>query len=160
MKVSIIIPVYNSSKYLRDCLDSVVNQTYKDIEIILVNDGSTDNSLDIINEYKEKYANIIAYNITNHGQGYARNMGIRKSSGKYIMFIDSDDYVDVDIVNSLVTNIGSSDIAICDMYEVYDKNKVYYHNYHKFGDDKISFMLSNPGPVAKLYKREILNNVF
>ena len=160
MKVSIIIPVYNSSRYLRKCLDSVVKQTYQDIEIILVNDGSTDDSLTILKEYQKKYNNIVIYDITNHGQGYARNLGLKNCHGNYVMFIDSDDYVDVDIVNKLVTNIRDSDVAICDMYEVYDKNQIYYHNYHVFGSDRVNFMLSNPGPVAKLYRREILNDVF
>ena len=159
MKVSIIVPVYNSSKHLRKCLDSLVNQEYANIEIILVNDGSTDNSLDIIKEYQKRHANIFVFSITNHGQGYARNLGIRKSHSDYIMFVDSDDYVSTHIVSKLINNIGDSDVAVCDMYEVENNKETYYVNYHEFGTNRINFMLSNPGPVAKLYKRSILNNV-
>ena len=156
MKVSIIVPIYNSAKYLVKCLDSIVNQTYQNLEIILVNDGSTDNSIDIIKNYQEKNNNIMVYNIENHGQGYARNLGIKNSHGDYVMFIDSDDYVDVDIVQKLVDNIMDSDVIVCDMYEVRNGKKIYHQNYHVFGNDQISFMLSQPGPVAKLYKRGIL----
>ena len=159
MKVSIIVPVYNSSKYLRKCLDSLVNQKYSNIEIILVNDGSTDNSLDIIKEYQKKYSNILVFSITNHGQGYARNLGVRKSHSDYIMFVDSDDYVSTHIVSKLINNIGDSDVAVCDMYEVENNKETYYVNYHEFGTSKINFMLSNPGPVAKLYKKDVLDNV-
>ena len=156
MKVSIIAPIYNSSKYLEKCLDSIINQTYPDIEIILINDGSTDNSLDIIKKYQEKNKNIILYNIENHGQGYARNLGIKKCQGDYIMFVDSDDYVDTDIVSKLIKNISDSEVALCDMYEVINGHNNYYSSYHIFGNDQISFMLSEPGPVAKLYKKDLL----
>ena len=96
MKVSVIVPVYNTEKYLRRCLDSLVNQTLDDIEIIIIDDKSPDNSALIIDEYKKKYDNKIKviHNKTNKGIGYNRNIGIKKSSGKYIMFIDSDDYLD------------------------------------------------------------------
>ena len=96
MKVSVIVPVYNTEKYLRRCLDSLVNQTLDDIEIIIIDDKSPDNSALIIDEYKKKYDNKIKviHNKINKGIGYNRNIGIKKSSGKYIMFIDSDDYLD------------------------------------------------------------------
>ena len=158
MKVSIIVPIYNSSKYLNKCLDSILNQTYNNIEIILINDGSTDNSLDIIEKYQEKNKNISIYDITNHGQGYARNLGIKNSHGDYIMFVDSDDYVDKDIVSKLINNIGDSDISVCDMFEVVNDNKIYYQSFHSYGNDQISFMLSEPGPVAKLYKKGLLKD--
>ncbi len=94
--VSVIIPVYNTEKYLRECLDSIVNQTLKDIEIIIVNDGSTDNSLEIINEYAEKDSRIYTINIPNRGLSIARNVGMSKASGEYIYFIDSDDVLQED----------------------------------------------------------------
>lgn len=95
MKVSIIVPVYNSESYLRDCLDSLVNQTLKDIEIIIVDDASTDKSMSIIAEYKRKYPNIIKVfkNAQNKGQGASRNIGLSLAIGEYIGFLDSDDYV-------------------------------------------------------------------
>ena len=95
-KVSVIIPIYNVEKYLRECLDSVVNQTLKDIEIICINDGSTDNSLAILEEYASKDSRIILLNQENQGQGVARNNGIKISKGEYTAFIDPDDWVELD----------------------------------------------------------------
>ncbi|MEC4004430.1 glycosyltransferase family 2 protein [Flavobacterium sp. SUN052] len=93
MKISIVIPVYNVASYLRQCLDSVVNQTYNDLEIILVNDGSTDNSKEICEEYLLKDNRIILLNKQNGGLSEARNFGLEKVSGDYIWFIDSDDWI-------------------------------------------------------------------
>ncbi|MDR1104050.1 MAG: glycosyltransferase [Endomicrobium sp.] len=95
-KVSVIIPVYNTEKYLRQCLDSVVNQTLKDIEIICINDGSTDNSLQILNEYANKDNRIVVINSTNEGAEASRNKGLVISNGKYLMFWDSDDFFELD----------------------------------------------------------------
>jgi glycosyltransferase involved in cell wall biosynthesis len=92
-KVSIIIPIYNVEKYLRECLDSVVNQTLRDIEIICVDDGSTDKSSDILNEYSAKDSRIVTYFQKNMGPGAARNQGITTAKGEYILFVDSDDKV-------------------------------------------------------------------
>lgn len=100
-KVSIIVPIYNSEKYLRECLDSAVNQTLSNIEVILINDGSTDNSLSIAKEYSEKYKFIKLINQHNFGQSYARNRGIKLASGKYIYFLDSDDYIDINAMERL-----------------------------------------------------------
>ena len=92
-KVSVIIPVYNVEKYLRECLDSVVNQTLKEIEIILIDDGSTDNSLKICREYEEKDSRVRVYTQKNQGQSEARNNGLKHLKAPYVAFIDSDDYV-------------------------------------------------------------------
>jgi glycosyltransferase involved in cell wall biosynthesis len=94
-KISVIIPVYNVEKFLRKCLDSVVNQTMRDIEIICINDGSTDGSLDILKEYAEKDDRIIVINQTNGFVGSARNNGLKIARGKYIQFVDSDDYLEL-----------------------------------------------------------------
>ena len=96
IKVSIIIPVYNVENYLEECLDSAVNQTLKEIEIIAVNDGSTDSSLDILNKYKDKYKNINIINQENKGLSGARNSGLKLAKGKYVYFLDSDDYINID----------------------------------------------------------------
>ena len=97
IKVSVIVPVYNVESYLEECLESLVNQTLKDIEIICINDASTDNSLQILKEYKKKYSKLIQIIDLkkNVGLGYARNNGLDKAQGEYIAFVDSDDYVDV-----------------------------------------------------------------
>ena len=94
-KISIIIPVYNVEKYLRECLNSVVNQTMRDIEIICVNDGSTDGSLDILKEYAKKDDRIIVINQTNGFVESARNNGLKIAKGEYIQFVDSDDYLEL-----------------------------------------------------------------
>ena len=93
-KISVIIPVYNVEKYLRQCLDSVINQTLKDIEIICVNDGSTDGSLNILQEYANKDKRIKVISQENKGLSGARNVGIKSAKGEYIGFIDSDDWID------------------------------------------------------------------
>ena len=90
-KVSVIVPVYNVEKYLKKCLDSLVNQTLKDIEIICVNDGSTDNSLQILQEYANTHPNIVIVDQENQGVSLARNNGIKKAKGGYIGFVDPDD---------------------------------------------------------------------
>lgn len=92
MKFSIIIPVYNVEKYLEKCLDSVLNQTYTDYEVILINDGSNDKSTDICRKYAVKYQNIRLYEQNNQGLASARNLGVAKASGEYIIFMDSDDF--------------------------------------------------------------------
>ena len=101
MKVSIIVPVYNCEKYLKKCIESIINQTYKDLELILIDDGSKDKSYDISLEYKKKYKNIIVLKQNNKGSGSARNYGIEKATGKYLMFCDSDDFFCKNTVESI-----------------------------------------------------------
>ena len=93
MKVSVIIPVYNAEKYLAECLDSIVCQTLSDIEIICVNDGSSDNSLSLLEAYSRKDNRFKIINQENSGPGVARNTGINVASGEYIFFVDSDDTI-------------------------------------------------------------------
>lgn len=94
MKLSVIVPVYNTEEYLKECIDSILNQTLDLYEVIIVDDGSTDGSLDIINGYVENYSNVHAISQKNCGQGAARNMGLRIAKGEYIYFIDSDDILE------------------------------------------------------------------
>lgn len=96
--VSIIIPVYNVEKYLEECLESAVNQSFKSIEIIAVNDGSTDSSLKILERYAEQYDNIRIINQQNMGLSGARNTGLKSAKGKYVYFLDSDDYIDLNMI--------------------------------------------------------------
>lgn len=106
-KISIIVPVYNTEKYLKKCLDSLINQTFKDIEIVIINDGSTDNSEKIIKEYEQKYSDKIkSYKKENGGLSSARNYGISKANGEYIAFVDSDDYVDLEVFDKLKEEIN------------------------------------------------------
>ena len=96
LKISVIVPVYNVEKYLKQCLDSIVNQTYKNLEIIIVNDGTKDNSMKIVEEYlQDKRIKVI--NKENGGLSSARNIGIKEATGDYISFIDSDDYISLNM---------------------------------------------------------------
>lgn len=105
MKFSIIVPVYNTEKYIAKCLNSILNQSYKNFEIIVVNDGSTDQSMDIINKYLLKTEKIILINQKNEGLSQARNNGMKKTTGEYVLFVDSDDYIEPDLLNKLNDNI-------------------------------------------------------
>ncbi len=101
VKLSIVVPVYNVEEYLRKCLDSLINQTLSDIEILCVNDGSKDSSLDILNSYAEKDIRVKVLNQPNKGQSAARNLAISKAVGEYLGFVDSDDWVDLDYFEKL-----------------------------------------------------------
>ena len=107
MKYSIIVPVYNSEKYINRCLESLSNQTYQNIEIIIVNDGSNDGSLELITKFQEKDPRIKIITQKNLGVSFARNKGIKESSGDYILFVDSDDYIDINTIekcNKIITD--------------------------------------------------------
>lgn len=124
-KVSIIVPVYNAELYLKPCIDSILNQTYQNIELILVDDGSSDNSSTIYNEYSGDYrVNIIKKE--NGGVSSARNIGIKKATGDYIMFVDSDDYIELTMVEEYVKYMTSNQMIIGGFNEIY-VNKIFSH---------------------------------
>lgn len=158
IKVSVIVPVYNSALYLDKCLDSLVNQTLKDIEIIVVNDGSTDNSQEIINKYIKKDKRIVSIVKGNGGLGDARNYGIKKATGKYIGFVDSDDHVDLNMYEDLYKTAEkeNSDIVECNFYWSY-KNKLKEdkpkYNYDSKEDifNNIRVMVCN-----KIFRKELV----
>ncbi len=128
MKISIIVPVYNVEKYLERCLDSLINQTLKDIEIICINDGSTDNSSEILKEYAKKDSRIIIINQNNQGISVARNNGMNKAKGKYIGFVDSDDWVDLDFFEKLykAAEKHNAQMAVCSIIRLNEyRNKKY-----------------------------------
>lgn len=108
--VSVIIPVYNGEKFLMRCLNSIINQTYKNLEIIVINDGSTDNTMEILNNISDE--RIIVKSIVNGGVSNARNIGIRCSKGKYIMFVDADDYIDLTTIEFLINVIKENNVDI------------------------------------------------
>lgn len=133
MKISVIIPVYNAEKYLEKCILSVINQTYKDWELILVNDGSSDRSLEICNKFAGKDDRIYVLNQENMGPGEARNKGIEAITGEYVVFIDSDDYIDKDYFRLLVPKAKDNDIVFIDAYQVStDGKKIYTEKMSKF----------------------------
>lgn len=107
-KISVVIPVYNTEKYLKRCFDSVIEQNYPNLELVIINDGSKDNSEIIIKEYKDKYPNLISYyKKENTGVADTRNFGIEKATGDYIMFLDSDDYIDKALFKNLENYINN-----------------------------------------------------
>lgn len=127
MKVSIIVPVYNVENYLAKCLDSLVNQTFQDVEILVVNDGSKDNSEKVIEEYAQKYPEKIkAFTKENGGLSDARNFGIDKSTGDYIGFVDSDDYVTETMFEEmlLLAEKHQAKMVICNIQKVDEKGRI------------------------------------
>lgn len=163
MKVSVIVPVYNVEKYLARCLDSLVNQTLEDIEIIIVNDGSTDNSENIIKQYLKKYSNIKYFRKANGGLSDARNHGLKYAKGDYVAFVDSDDYVDNTIYEKMykIAKKNKLNIVVCDTIEVYgENNKIYKHSNFHYSDNNIkNYIISPPMACIRLFKREIFNKV-
>ena len=125
-KVSIVIPVYNIGNVLVRCLDSVLGQTHKNLQIILIDDGSSDNSLAVCKQYAEKDSRIEVYHHKNHGVSYTRNVGILRASGDYIIFIDGDDTISntyiADLVNEAESN--SADIVLCGIQRVRENQEV------------------------------------
>ncbi|MBR6126526.1 glycosyltransferase family 2 protein, partial [bacterium] len=118
-KVSIIIPVYNVEEYLEQCLESVKNQTYTDLEVLCINDGSTDNSLEILNRYAHEDSRFMVFSQENLGVSAARNKGIDLSTGEYILFLDPDDWWSEDIVEKAVNKIeaeNSEVVIFCSYY--------------------------------------------
>lgn len=131
--ISIIVPVYNVEKYLEQCIDSLVNQTYKNIEIIIVNDGSTDSSGELCDKLAKRDSRINVVHKKNAGLGFARNTGLEFVKGKYVTFIDSDDFADVDLIENLYNEIilNNADTCIGGFKRVNDDGKVLYKEKYK-----------------------------
>ena len=166
--ISIIVPIYNSSPWLAQCLDSIINQSYGSLEIICINDGSTDNSLDIIRRYANNDSRIIVEGKPNGGVSSARNLGLSKATGKYIMFVDSDDWADTDMCRILINLIESkdADLAVCGL-NIYKNNLLL--RTPNIGDvdlqiNELSEYLLlrriNCGPCNKIYKKDLIKALF
>lgn len=149
-KVSIIVPVYNVEKYISECITSLIEQTYENIEIIIINDGSTDKSKEICQELKEKDERIIFITKHNSGVSDTRNIGISKSTGDYIVFVDSDDYIDKHYIEEMVKGMKEEefiDMAVCNYVELY-KN-VLLHGSSNLTDNLI---ITNKEAINDIYK--------
>lgn len=170
-KVSIIVPVYNKGKYIARCLDSICNQSWENIEIILINDGSSDNSDDVIHYYVNKDDRIIYINQQNLGRSKTRNKGIDIATGKYILFVDADDSIDFGCIGLLVEYIekNNADCAICGMNIISLKsnqrlaNPLKYENIFVDSNFLARYISTSGGIYAtsvcnKLFKKEILDN--
>lgn len=165
-KVSIIIPIYNREKFLNICLDSVLNQSYKNLEIILVNDGSTDDSEKICLNYKKKDKRIKYIKQKNKGVSEARNVALNASNGNFISFIDSDDYVDKDYIKKLVNVLVDNDVdlAICNYNVVCNNESITGIKKIKSGKYNKNYYIENIVHLHKfegylwnkMYKRSLL----
>lgn len=174
IKISVIIPVYNLEKYLSKCLDSLLVQTFKDFQIICVNDGSNDNSLNILQNYREKDDRFIIISQENSGAGSARNRGLEHAIGKYVQFLDGDDYFERDMLEKLykIAEEHGADIAACSSRKVDDAgniieshnpnsplnlNKLVFNKPFSYIDYKDSiFSLIGSAPWNKLYLRSMI----
>lgn len=167
VNISIIIPVFNAEKYLEKCLNSCLNQTLKDIEIIVVDDASTDKSADILRRFAQLYPNKIRciYLEKNMKQGGARNRAIRIAKGEYLCFVDSDDYIDSQMCEKLyrVAKRNNDDIVCCDGYDVYNEGKVVYREDKKEYDIKhLNFIGNFTGQCFMIIHKNIIikNDLF
>lgn len=165
--ISIIVPIFNAEKYLKRCVDSLINQTKNELEIILINDGSTDNSEKIIKKYNDK--RIKYFKNKNQGIGKTRNFGIKKATGKYLMFIDSDDYIENNTCELLFNKAETEnlDIVVCDFYresETGEKKEEKIVNFEKTAIKDTPELLYkiNLSPWNKFYKTALIkdNNIY
>ena len=162
--VSIIVPVYNTEKYLNRCIESLINQTYKNIEIILVDDGSTDTSGKICEEYAKKDSRIKVFHKINEGVSVARNYGISNCSGGLIQFVDSDDYLDTFAVEELLTCVKENNVDTCIFSICFECGKG--NNFLQLEDGLFSVeeVLNSPyinatcSPCNKIYNANIIKN--
>ena len=163
--ISVIVPAYNAEKYIKKCIDSLIHQTKKECEFIIINDGSTDSTEEIVKSYKDK--RIKYFKNKNQGIGKTRNFGIEKATSKYIMFLDSDDYLAKNACELMFNKAENEDldVVICDFYKEYDNGNI---EEMKMPDFENSSLKENPdiiiehlSPWAKIYKRDLLvkNNI-
>jgi len=175
-KVSVIIPVYNTEKYLKECLDSIVNQSLEDIEIICIDDGSTDNSLEILREYAENDSRFKIFSQENNGQGSARNYGLDVAKGEYIYFMDSDDFIELNTLSDCYNEANKNNLDFL-MFQLinYDESKksLYHDNDYDMpnvgdsvADNVFSYADLNHlifqvavSPVNKLYSKKFLDDI-
>ncbi len=154
-KISVIIPVYNSGKTLRYCLNSIFEQEYKNLEIITIDDGSVDDSAEIINEYIKSGKKINYIFQSNSGAAVARNNGLSHATGEYVTFIDSDDYISKSFLSTLINSAGEkTDVVITGYTNVSSNGDIL--SIHKIKNKILSYY-SNVGTCAKLYKRSFID---
>lgn len=167
--ISIIIPVYNVDEYLDKCLKSVINQTYKNIEIILINDGSTDNSLNICKLYEKRYRNILLIDKKNEGVSIARNVGINMAKGEYITFVDSDDWIEKDYTEVLYRELKKDDFdliisngIVFNDLKIVESNKI-NENIQFTSEEAIKELLLekriSSSCWGNIYKKNIINKI-
>lgn len=171
-EVSIIVPIYNVENYLVKCIESILNQTYTDYELILVNDGSKDKCAEIIEKYASEYENIISIHQKNKGVSAARNAGLKLAQGTYISFIDPDDYVDKEFLKKLVDamKITNSEISCCNWESFYENGKIKKHIVKEIPSvmsktEFVKHMFDSPRTIAgsncnKMFLREKISDFY
>lgn len=178
--VSIIVPVYNTEKYVSECLNSLIQQSYAHIEIIAVDDGSTDNSLKILNDISAKDCRLKVFSQPNQGVSAARNLALSKAVGEYVMFVDADDWIDLSTIEECLQAIGDGDVCFFAYIREFANRslpKPLFPQKHIFSEEEckqlqrrmigpIGKELANPGMLdslgtiwGKLYRRKILNDI-
>lgn len=152
MKISAIIPIYNTSLYLSKCIDSILEQTYPDFEIICIDDGSTDTSLQICKQYADKNENIRVYQQSNQGVAAARNLGLKHATGEYVSFVDSDDWLEPDMYEKLVRSAeeNKSDVVVTNIFMVDESGKKEARN----NLDRVPEVFDNMKLVQYAFERE------
>jgi glycosyltransferase involved in cell wall biosynthesis len=158
--ISVIVPVYNVEQYLRKCLDSILNQTFTDFELLLINDGSPDTSGQICDEYALKDSRIRVFHKENEGVSATREFGVINALGDYIQFIDSDDWIECNMFDEMYHTAirTNADIVGCNFYAEYKKNRIYYNVFYSNKNSFFSAVVS--GYWAVLWKILIKKNLF
>lgn len=151
--ISIILPIYNVEKYLKECLESILNQSYKDYELLIIDDGSKDNSLEIAKNYKYKFKDLIIFTQDNKGVSEARNLALSNAKGEYILFVDSDDFLEKEMLEKIINTAvkTEADIVITNYYLYYDRN-----NYIKFLKDMPSLNIYDSFEVIDMMLRYVI----
>jgi glycosyltransferase involved in cell wall biosynthesis len=176
-KVSVVVPIYNAEKHLTKCIKSILNQSFEDFELILVNDGSHDKSLHICRKFEQKDRRVTVINKNNEGSIATRRRGIELSKSRYVMFVDADDWIDGSLIETLYREAirNDSDVTVCNIYKVYSNSAVikkknqstYFENDRIYEKENIknelvvAYLHGHPFPAslfAKLYKKELLLN--
>ncbi len=172
-KVSIVMPVYNVERYLPACLESIIAQTLPDIEIVAVNDGSPDNSIRILEDYKRRYPESMkVFTTENRGVSHARNYGLKQATGEFVLFVDSDDYIEPDMCEKLYTKAiqDNNDIVVCGRFNVYEREHIgevtkeatgtlLINRNFRLVDEKYELAHISPFPWDKLFRRSILEGL-
>lgn len=161
-EISIVIPVYNAEKYISRCLNSIIGQTYQDFEIILINDGSKDKSLEILKEYSNKYENIKIFSQENSGPSKARNLGIEKANGKYLIFIDIDDWIEINFIKKIYNEVVKGyDLVTIGYKDISKYGIIELNDFKTLNKNKDRFLLNIFDGVggtlwAKIFKIDII----